>query len=448
MKQQTTQRKGVQQATSMRKHLGSQKAQTRAVTTTEYQDRFLSPRCYTTIVTTSTQKNPYHPLKGTSADMTTFKSYYLTHKWMKNPPKAPQPSVPPKGQERCSSAPHNHTRSVEKELASKVEDYTSVYKNDFQAWKATQRQPYRLHDNLKVNQGLVITESASKGRRAQENSVQVDANSKPVPQEQDPKPIESTTSYRSDYIVHPLQPLTRRQKPANQNNKDMLTEHTASLGPKLAWHINQELYNEASDFFQQFKTWSLETKFHGQGKAKVSGPPADHNAFLSTTRADYTPHECQRTKPILPSVQNSEKSKEPFPTSTTMKDDYKAWNTPRRLPIVRKDEMEWPKKTPNSVCTPKPAESYNTSPKPSSLPPKQNETAVCNSSCNATEKHQCPAENGAISTFGCISKGPEESRMFWSTSFDRGLPWPDGDTHDEDPSQPQQIISYMVSTQS
>lgn len=56
-----------------RKHHGSQRAQTRASMTTEYQERFLPPRCYTAFVSSSTQKDPYHPLKATGTDTTTFR---------------------------------------------------------------------------------------------------------------------------------------------------------------------------------------------------------------------------------------------------------------------------------------------------------------------------------------------------------------------------------------
>ncbi|XP_018546206.1 stabilizer of axonemal microtubules 2 [Lates calcarifer] len=441
MRQQNTQHNGSEQATPMRKQSSIQRAQTRASMTTEYQERFLPPHCHTTVVSTSTQKNPYHQLKGTSANMTTFRSYYVTHKCIKNPPKAPQPSLPPKNHRRCSSAPHDATRFVANQLASKVEDYTSVYKNDFRAWTTNKRQPYRLNDSLKVNQGLVVTNGTSKEDQSQKNSAQADANSKPV-QKQEPQPFESITSYRSDYITHPVQPRIRREKPVKQTNKGLPLEPVASFGPKLAWHINQELFDGASDFFQQFKTWSLETKFHGQGKAKASSP-ADDNPFVSTTHTDYTPHKCQRTKPILPCVTGNEKSKEPFQTTTTMKEDYKAWDTPRRLPIIRKEEMEWPKKTPFSVSTSKPAESCKTNPKSFSLHPN----TICNSSCNATENPQCPAENGTLSSFGCISNGAEESRMYWSTSVDREATWPDGDICN-DPSQPHQIISCMVSSRS
>lgn len=324
-----------------------------------------------------------------------------------------------------------------------IHSHRLLFSGDFQAWKVTKRQPYKLSDSLKVNQGLVVTNSASKGR-PQKNSAQVAANSKPVAQAREPQPFESVTSYRSDYVTHPVQPRTRREKPVYQTNKGLPLEHEVPLKPKAAWDINQELFDEASEFFQQFKTWSLETKFHGQGKAKESSPAADHDKFLSTTHSDYTAHECQRTKPVLPSMQTSEKSKEPFQATTTMKEDYKAWDTPRRLPTVHKEKLDRPKKTTFSVCTPKPAESCKTNPKPFSLHPKLNETAVCNSSCNATE---CPAENGAFSGFECISTGTEESRRYWTTSLDRGVTWPDGDICEE-PSQAHQIISCMVSSRS
>ncbi|XP_070786333.1 stabilizer of axonemal microtubules 2 [Enoplosus armatus] len=428
------QQNGNPQATSTRKLSGSQM-------TTEYQERFLHPRCYTTLILTPTQKDPYHPLRGASADTTTFRSYYIAHKGIK---KAPQPPMPPKSHQRCSSAPHNPVRSVANQMASKVEDFTSVYKNDFRAWKANKRQPYKLYDSLKVNQGLVVTNSRSKEGRPQKKSVEVVANTKPVPQVRDPQPFESITSYRSDYVTHQLPPRTRRKKPVYQTSKDLPSEDAVPSRPKAVLDINQELFDEASDFIQQFKTWSFESMFHGQGKAKGSSPPADHNKFITTAHADYTAHKCQRTKPVLPSMQTSEKSKEPFQATTTMKEDYKAWVTPPRIPPVRKEELDWPKKPTFSVCTPKPAESCKTTPKPFSVQPKLSETAVCDSSCDATQKSQCPAENGAFSGFECISTGTEESRRYWTASLGRRVTWPNGDIC-EKPSETHQIISCVVS---
>ncbi|XP_059211425.1 stabilizer of axonemal microtubules 1-like [Centropristis striata] len=414
------QQNGTQPATSMRKQSGFQ---TRASMTTEYQQRFLPPHCSKAVVTSLTQKDPYHSLKGTSADMATFRSFYVTHKWIKHPPKAQQPFVPPQNHRRCSSDQHNPERFV----ASQV-DYTSVYKNDFQAWKANKRQPFKLSDSLKVNQGLVVPNRIYKEGRSQKNSVQVPANSKPVPQEEGPHPIESVTSYRSDYITHPVQPRTLTKKPAYQT-KGLTLQAAVSLKPKAAWDIHQEPLDEASQLFQEFKAWSLDNKFLGQSKAKESGPAADHDDFLSTTHADYTAHKCQRTKPILPSMQTREREKgeEPFSKTTTMREDYKGWHTPQRLPIVPKDEMDWPKKPTFSLGTP--------------------HKAVCNSTCNAMKTPQCPAQNGESSGLECVCPGTEEYRMYWTSSRDRGVTWADGGTCEE-PSQGHEIISCVVSSRS
>ncbi|KAI3376479.1 hypothetical protein L3Q82_016948, partial [Scortum barcoo] len=422
--------------TSGRKHYSSQRPQSRSTMTTEYQEKFLPPFCHTTVISTSKQKDPYHPLKSTYNDMTTFRSFYVTQKWIK----PPQLSAPPKGHRRCTSAPHNTAHFVANQMISKVEDYTSVYKNDFRAWTVNKRQLFKLSDNLKVHEGLVVTSTSSKEGCAQENYAQVD--SKAVPKARKLPPFESVTSYRSDYVTHPLQPRTRREKPAQQNNTGLSLEYQVPQKPKATWDINQQLTDEASELFKQFKT--LKTKFHGQGKAKESGPPSDYDNFLSTTHADYTPHKCQRTKPVLPSMLNIEKSNEPFQATTTMKEDYKAWDIPRRLPAVQKGKLDWPKKTGFSVCTPKPAESCSPNPKPFSLQPKLDGTAACKPSCDASKKHQCPVENRTFSSFECISNGTKESKSYLTTSLERGATWPDG----EEPSQTNHIISCMVSSKS
>ncbi|KAM7366176.1 hypothetical protein PAMP_015641 [Pampus punctatissimus] len=212
IKHKNTQHGSNNQATLMRRHFGSQKAQNWASVVTEYQERFLPPHCHKSIITTSTQTDPYHPLKGTGADQTTFRSYFIAQKWMKNPEKIqiPQPLVPPKCQRTCNGALYNHNPSKE--------DYTSVYKNDFQAWKSNKRQPHKVRDYLKVNQGLVVTQSASKNDRRQNS-----------PQVQEPVPFESITSYRSDYITHPVQARIRRVKPIFQTSTDLPLQPAASF---------------------------------------------------------------------------------------------------------------------------------------------------------------------------------------------------------------------------
>lgn len=120
---------------------------------------------------------------------------------------------------------------------------------------------------------------------------------KPVQQKE---PFESVTSYRSEYVVHPLPPRTRRENPAQQNTRGGL-DHVAR--PATTGGMMHELLRNFS-------------KFQGE---------ADQNRFVSTTHAHYVPHTCRRTEPVLPTVQGTWTSKEPFQGLTTMREDYKAW---------------------------------------------------------------------------------------------------------------------------
>lgn len=178
---------------------------------------------------------------------------------------------------------------------------------------------------MKVNQGLVVPIGASKEGRPQKGSVQVAANSEG--QVQEPQSFESITSYRFDYVSHPVQPRTRRGKPGYQRNTG-LSEPVASLRPTVSWDVHQELVDEAREVVQHFKTWSLETKFQGQVQTKESSLPK-HHKFLSTTT-------CQHSKPALPSIQTSEKNKKPLQVTTAMEAGCKAWDTPQRFPTVHK----------------------------------------------------------------------------------------------------------------
>ncbi|XP_032398169.1 uncharacterized protein LOC116705839 [Etheostoma spectabile] len=222
--------KGTQQATYMRKHSGCQTVQKQASMTTDYQEKFLSPLCYKAIVSAPSHKGPYHALKGTSADV---RSYYLVQKRI---PKAPQPVG-----HWSSNPPHIPTHFDANQTASQLEDNPSVHQStqlddDFRAWKG-------------------------KKCSSQKTSVQVAANSKPVPKMREPKPFENVTSYRSDYVTHQLPPRRRREKPVCQT-KGLPLQPAVALKPKVAGNTNQELFDEASAFFQQFKTWSLANQFH------------------------------------------------------------------------------------------------------------------------------------------------------------------------------------------
>ncbi|KAI4808729.1 hypothetical protein KUCAC02_000777 [Chaenocephalus aceratus] len=403
-------------ATSVRKRLG-ERAHKRLSMSTEYQEKFPPPRCHTAMVTSAPQKAPYHTLKGTIPDKGSLIRLSVTHKYTHYPPEAPQQTLPPKVQRRCNSAPQNPARSIANQVAAMF--YTSVYKDDFQAWKVIKRQPFKLTDSLKVNLGLVAPICTSKQSPFQK--VHVGANCKTVPKELEPQPIESITNYRSDYVAHPVQPRKRREQPVQQN-KDLLQ------------YVSVPLYREVFDAaHKSFENGSPETQFQGRGKAKESIPSAEVNRFISTTHADFPAHKCQRTKPILPKEQR-EKTNEPLESTTTMREAYKAWDTPRC-----RSELARPKKATFSLITHQPIESYNTNQKPFSLNPKVSDTGGCKS----TEKPPRSAQDGGSPSLYRTSPDTKESRTDQKSFGDKAVNWFDGGICEE-----QHTYSYTVSTKS
>ncbi|TNN60081.1 hypothetical protein EYF80_029750 [Liparis tanakae] len=347
----------------MRKNVCSPRARPRPSFTTEYQERFLPPHCHTTFITSSTQRNPYHALKGTSAEMNTFR------KWAKQPQRdAPLRSESPKHHRRSSSITHNPTHFGADQMAAKVEDYMSAYRRDFQAWKVKKLPPYKPTDSLTVNQGLVVTGRPSQSP-FQNTAVQVADDSLKFPEVRK-APFESVTSYTSDYVTHPVQPR-HRVKPTHPT-KDLLAEPDVPLKPRVA--SDQDICDEASSFFQAFEDWSIGNKIDGKGHAGESDPPPDDGDVLSTALADNTEHECRRAKP----------AKERSGGTTTTKEDCRCW-----------DEPERPEKTTQQT--------FHHHPK-------------------SDEK----APTGLNLNLKCNKPETEDSKMCWTRSLEKGVSWADG----------------------
>ncbi|XP_068444504.1 uncharacterized protein [Clinocottus analis] len=265
--------------TTLRKPCCSLRAHARP--STEYRDRYVHPQSHTATIMSSAQRNTNPTLMGTSVEMTPLRSICATHKCPHQTANAVQFPESTKHHRRCSSITHLPARS-EAEVACKVEDYTSVYKNDFQAWKVNKRLPYKQANSLTVNQGLVVT-----GARPSQGS----------PQVRKPQPFESITSYRSDYVTHPVQPI-RRVKPM-QSTKGLLSEPCRnSSKPRAAWEMNQDICDQASAFFQEFKNWSLKNKLCD----RESGPAADDLGVHCTTCADIAELKCCCVTPCQPPV--------------------------------------------------------------------------------------------------------------------------------------------------
>lgn len=80
---------------------------------------------------------------------------------------------------------------------------------DFRGWRALKQQPCKLMDNLKVHQGLVPVGASREGLLVQE-------------------PFQSITSYRSQYISHPLQNRARSAVPVCRHHFNDFLQHFKS----------------------------------------------------------------------------------------------------------------------------------------------------------------------------------------------------------------------------
>ncbi|XP_040929266.1 translation initiation factor IF-2-like isoform X2 [Betta splendens] len=380
--------------------------QTWASMTTEYQDRFLPPCCHKAVITTQTQRNRFHPLRGTSHDVSTYRHL----KQPKAPdPTAPLPSAPPTVRQSCSSAARG----------SKAAGYTSVYRKDFQAWNANGRRWCRTSESHK-------------------DAAQTELDSEDAADKKERPPLESITSYRSDYVAHPLPPRATRRPvhqgprpvsqpgprlgpepvsqpgpgpvsqpgpgPVSQLGPGPVSQPGPRLGPELAGPTCPAS-DGANELFQHFHNCSLQSKFHGvrQGDAEPT--------FLSTTHAHFTAHQCQRFRPALPPVRPTGGSKEPLQTTTMRAEDPE----PRH-------SLHW-------GCGPAPG--LKPESRTSSLSFKTSRTAACTGAD--------PARRPAAFR--------SESRMCWSTSLDGGGTRPEGD-RGEEPAQAQRFISCVVSRSS
>ncbi|XP_054863617.1 uncharacterized protein LOC111589171 [Amphiprion ocellaris] len=234
--------------------------------TTEYQEKFLPPQRYKTIITTSGMKEPYHSLKGTSADIRTLRSCFVDQNCRKIPPQAPQPPQPLKDyRKRASSVTRPPVCTMAPQMPPK-QDFVTVYQSDFQPWVVSKLKPHRLKDNFNIKHGIVALD---------------------YPHEQERRSTANSTGVPQD-VSHPVQPRPSQVEPPEPR--------AASFQPKAASHINKERLDKSSDFFDKFQSWSLETKFYGQ--PKEPGQP-EHHWFVQMT------HKSHSTKPILPSVQTS-----------------------------------------------------------------------------------------------------------------------------------------------
>ncbi|XP_078071426.1 stabilizer of axonemal microtubules 2-like [Mustelus asterias] len=164
-------------------------------------------------------------------------------------------------------------------------------------------------------------------------------------------PFDDMTNYRQHYIPYTHEPRKRREheqyKP-NDDPFDDLTTHRrdfkGQIGelavpihpPCTKINTNRQFY-DLTEFRDKYRTWTVDPPtIH---KAVQFVAPEGKMNLSTTTHTDYIQHKVQPLVPARPLPQMSEHSIS-FEGQSTMKADYKPWDSTREPMIKPRQELE------------------------------------------------------------------------------------------------------------
>ncbi|CAL8327497.1 unnamed protein product [Lota lota] len=327
----------------------------------------------------------------------------------------------------------------------------SVYREDFQAWDSPPKiHPFRPCDNLKVNREIFANTTTNRDSFCHRSTpVTVRESCKPAPPAREVLPFDGTTNYRSQYLSHPVQPRRPNARPvyqpagaplarlytSHQDFRGQQSEMARSFKPTAAWEKNPAAFEGTTEFTAQFKAWPPQPRF--QPKTKEYSAPSGDMAHLSTTRADFGEHRgFRRPEAVRPAHETRARPPAEAPMKSTMKEDFKAWATARRVPVASQlQEMERPKgpfakmTTARSSYTPKVAQcavSCKPRPKPLNSGPLMERDSVYRSSFTARPAPRCRVQDGGGTPpgFRYHSVDPEGHRLYGAAPANMGVAEP------------------------
>ncbi|CAL8240213.1 unnamed protein product [Gadus morhua 'NCC'] len=205
----------------------------------------------------------------------------------------------------------------------------SGYTEDLQAWDSPARvHPLRPRDNLRVNRALFATTSRDSvcppgppvtGRES----------CRPAPPPREAPPFTRAADHSSQY-----------RPPAPHGLQGPALGSARSLEPAGAWGRSPASFASTTEFRDQYRAWPLPARLQPQTR-EHRAPEGDMAPLLSTTRAHFGEHRgLQRPPGARPAREASVRSS----VRSTMKEDFRAWTTVRRLPVAPPpQELEWPR---------------------------------------------------------------------------------------------------------
>ncbi|XP_036407710.1 stabilizer of axonemal microtubules 1-like [Megalops cyprinoides] len=332
---------------------------------TEYQAKFFA-HSVMAIQASKKPKNRCQFLEGKMADMTIFRSDCVSHKVTQKPPKVTKAYVPPEGSmKHTSTYVHDyHAHSLPQKIViqpvaynppSVKMDMQSTYKEEFRSWDTPIQQPLRTSINPKLSHATINMNTNSQDDHCSRNPAATQKSFKANPTNRESPSFESMTSYRLQYVPHPVQPRQPKQRAPHQPNSTAfsgVTTHrhdyqclqwkvTKPIRSKATWESNPTPFKWCTEFQDKYKTWPMMPQ--NQHRTVKRPPPRRETEFICTTQQNFQGHLTQPLPSMQPSRQVLARDKVPAKNCSTMK----AYN--RILEGKRGVLVVWPKDTDNPV---------------------------------------------------------------------------------------------------
>uniref|UniRef100_A0A8D0G1S2 Stabilizer of axonemal microtubules 2 n=1 Tax=Sphenodon punctatus TaxID=8508 RepID=A0A8D0G1S2_SPHPU len=331
---------------------------------TEYSDKYLQ---YGNVSPPESlkPKQAYQPHRGKMEGISTFKSDYLPYDVVNRPARVQEEYKPRPGEIDLGTTyrrdynahnvqPLTLARPLErKQVRGGKLDTIPTYQDDYRAWQVPRREPNKLDSTYHPP-----TEKFGNLTTFQNDFVPRELNLRqsfkpPAVAKLSGLPFDSVTSHRSSYVPHHLEPKFVRSKdeykPSSQPFEDLTThrhdfkgllgEIPHSFKPQYSKAESNAHFDGMTEFRDRFQPWLVSLpEVH---KAKEYVPPSGAMDLNSTSHLDYIHHEINPVAPIRP-VSYGRKSNAPFQASSTMKDDFQAWDSCRQEIIKRHQEIPKP----------------------------------------------------------------------------------------------------------
>uniref|UniRef100_A0A8B9RU53 Stabilizer of axonemal microtubules 1 n=1 Tax=Accipiter nisus TaxID=211598 RepID=A0A8B9RU53_9AVES len=251
---------------------------------------------------------------------------------------------------------------VTRHIPSTKMDTRTTYEDDYVLWNEPKTDPIRPSDRFHPSEEKFDHRTIVQGDYLYRGPVATQS-CKPLNLVQKTEgPFENTTSYRINYVPHPLQKCYVHKNEKYKVNEvpfDGLTTHKVSYKgmvgepARLAKPCQLKLlhdlpFSSTTEFQEKYQAWPWHPVF--AKKTDMYLPPLEKMDLHTTTQVHYK-HANSKPAKMCQSLAHLRKSTEPFNSSSIMKEDYKPWLCKRLKPITHAPELTFPAKPMDCLTT-------------------------------------------------------------------------------------------------